>query len=428
MIGEQGHFTRRYKSHHDAARELKKHFTADTDKREYVEELLAKEAMPPRVLYLHVPFCNKICSFCPFHKPDALRRSTYDGYLISKLEALSRFEYMKAPIGAVNFGGGTPTALSPNQMDRILSRIHSLFHIAAGSEISVETSVSELTDHMLEVFRKNGVNRLSIGVQTFDDPTRKLLNRRGTGQKAAERIRAAQKAGIDNVGIDLIYNYPHQTEKQLLDDLSMIKELGVAGISFYSLMLHEGTPLSSRLTSDEKRLMEDLNREYVFFSTILEELKPWGFEMFELTKLIRDNRDRYDYMRIRHNRGSCVGVGHGAGGNLDCYLYHNSHDVPDIGPHIPVSTRGRVVSEEYFVIDRFIHDLQKTRVHLKDYSRLLKMDLEVLLAPLTEQLEASDYIRWQEDGFELTQWGAFWGNNIISELVQAIIKARIRNA
>jgi len=346
------------------------------------------------------------------------------------MDDIRGYEYMKAPIEAVNFGGGTPTALRPRQMDKVLKAVRSRFSLSKGCEISVESSISELTDEMLSVLIENGVNRLSIGVQTFDDNTRKLLNRRGTGENAARRLRDVIASGITNTGIDLIYNYPNQTIEHLQRDLSIIKELNLAGISFYSLMLHEHTPLFRMLSQEEKDKMKDLAREYEFFRTILNELQPHGYKVFELTKLIRDGLDRYDYIRIRHARGSCIAVGHGAGGNIDSYVYQNSESAPNVSDAVKISSRGRVVSDEYFIIDQLIGDLQKTSVSLKTYSELLDVELEKLFEPAIDSLWAEGYVVQRAGCVELTPKGLFWGNNIIGELIHILLRdyeSRLRN-
>ncbi|MDR2201878.1 MAG: coproporphyrinogen III oxidase family protein [Clostridiales bacterium] len=414
-------YCERYKSHHDASRKLKRRFAAGTDKAEYLAGLLNGPADRPRVVYLHVPFCNKVCGFCPFHRPDSFSRREYDKYLIGGIRELAAYEYSRAPVNAVNFGGGTPTALSPAQMARVLAELHNSFDIPPGTEISVETSVTELTDEMLSALKEGGVNRLSVGVQTFDDASRRLLNRRGSGAAAAERIRRAISFGFVNTGIDLIYNYPDQTPELLERDIDTIKSLNLAGVSFYSLMLHEGTPLYKRLTQTEKAVMADLERERGFFFQILDGLSAAGFKVFELTKLIRDGLDRYDYMRVRHGGGSCLAVGSGAGGNIGNYVYSNSPGAENIGADIKISSRGRVVSDDYMIIDEFINELQKTAVDLSAYSRRLKLDLNALLGSALGEMADGGLVQIGRSGVRLTRDGLFFGNNIIDELVGLII-------
>ena len=414
-------FSNRYKSHHDASRNLKKHYTTDTGGDEYLPAVLDGKPESRRVIYLHVPFCNKICSFCPFHRPDELERREYHKYLIEEMHKIQSYPYMKAPIDAVNFGGGTPTSLSPAQMKAVLTELKNCFSIAPDAEVSIETSATGLSDEMIEVLRDGGVNRLSVGIQTFDDGARKLLGRRGSGEFAASRVAAAIKAGIKNTNVDLIYNYPAETDAQLANDLETISQLDVAGISFYSLMLHEKTPLYRRLDEKAKNDMLDMRREKELFDMIFDKLEPHGYKMLELTKLVKDRRDRYDYMEIRHCGGSCIALGHGAGGNIENYFYHNSHTVPDVSDKIRICSRGRVLRPEYRVLDALIYAMQKGNVSLDIFSKRLGIDLLSLFSEKLAVFSDAGYLNTDGDKITLSRDGVFFGNNIISELINIIV-------
>lgn len=413
-------FTERYKSHHDASRHLKKRYTANTAGAEYLPAVLAQEAKSRRVIYLHVPFCNKVCTFCPFHRPDELNRREYHLYLIREMHKVRDYPYMQAPIDAINFGGGTPTSLSHMQMEAVLSELHNSFTIAPGAEISVETSATGLSDEMIAVLKAGGVNRLSVGIQTFDPTARKLLGRRGSGEFAASRVEAAIRAGIRNTSVDLIYHYPGQTDEQLEHDLDTVAALDVAGVSLYSLMLHEKTPLYRRLDQEAKTEMGNLHREKELFDHIFDGLTRRGYRMLELTKMVKDGRDRYDYMEIRHSGGNCIALGHGAGGNIENYFYHNAYTVPDISEATRVCSRGRVLLPEYRILDALVYALQKGDAKLGPYAEQLGVDLLSLLAePLTEFV-SSGYLTVEGDRVTLTREGLFFGNNIISELINRI--------
>lgn len=413
-------FSERYKSHHDASRNLKKRYTTDIGGEEYLPAVLAEKPESRRVIYLHVPFCNKICTFCPFHRPDELDRREYHKYLIEEIHKIRAYPYMEAPIDAINFGGGTPTSLSHAQMKAVLAELHNSFQVAPEAEISVETSATGLSDEMIGVLKEGGVNRLSVGIQTFDDGARKLLGRRGSGEFAASRVAAAMNAGIRNTNIDLIYNYPSQTDAQLINDLNVISELDVAGISFYSLMLHEKTPLYNRLDESTKAQMQNMTREKELFDMIFDNLAPHGYKMLELTKLVKDGRDRYDYMEIRHSGGSCIALGHGAGGNIENYFYHNSHAIPDVSDEIRICSRGRVLLPEYRIVDSLIYAMQKGSVSLTEFSGRLGIDLISLFGEKLAAFAAEGYLTVDGDTVTLTRDGVFLGNNIISALIGII--------
>ena len=273
---------------------------------------------------------------------------------------------------------------------------------------------------MIEVLKNGGVNRLSVGIQTFDDDARKLLGRRGSGEFAASRVAAAIKAGISNTNVDIIYNYPAQADAQLESDLETVLRLDVAGISLYSLVLHEKTPLYRRLDEKTKTDMLNMRREKELFDMIFDKLEPRGYKMLELTKLVKNGRDRYDYMNIRHSGGSCIALGHGAGGNIEDYFYHNSHASPDISDKIHICSRGRVLRPEYRLLDSLIYSMQKGSVRLNEYSQKLGIDLLSLFGEKLDTFAGAGYLDIDGDKITFTRNGVFFGNNIISELIGVI--------
>ena len=153
---------------------------------------------------------------------------------------------------------------------------------------------------------------------------------------------------------------------------------------------------------------------------VLDGLRPRGYRMLELTKLVRDGLDRYEYMQLRHSGGSCIAIGCGAGGKLDNYLYHNNHPREILSEQAPICSRGRVMDPRYQILDAFIYELQKARVDLRDYSEKLECDLEGLLEPEITRMEKEGLIHFQNGVLSFTDLGVFWGNNIVEELMRKV--------
>jgi oxygen-independent coproporphyrinogen-3 oxidase len=416
-------YCQRFKSHHDCYRDLKNALEQNLNKEDYVSDLLQKsDTASEKAIYIHIPYCNKICSFCSFIKKSLNNKKEYHNKLIEEINRIKDYPYMQSPISSIYFGGGTPTSLEPYQMEMVLKKLHSSFNIVEGAEISIETACTELTDEMLKTLKNNGVNRLSIGVQTFNNEQRKLLGRRGSGEHAFESVQRAREY-IENTGIDLIYNIPGQSISDLKDDLDKIVQLKLSGISFYSLMIYDDTPIKKLLSQDDINKMNDIKKEYQQFECILDNLIPQGYQVFELTKLIRNNLDKYDYIRIRHNGGCCIPLGHGSGGNLENYHFYNSYQGNVISSQAKISNRGRVVSPTYKYIDMFIFDLQQAQVDLTKYSTLLKMDLGKIFKDQLILMERNGLIIYDNSKIRLTRSGIFWGNNIINEFVRTILHA-----
>ncbi|MFI3257919.1 MAG: coproporphyrinogen-III oxidase family protein [Spirochaetales bacterium] len=414
-------FEERYKSHHSASGRLKNVYKKEVNKEEYFLEFLNTEATNERALYVHVPYCTKLCSFCQFPQGQQSTKKDYHNIVIDHIKAQRDFKYMEKPFQSVYFGGGTPTSLEPYQMEEILKCIHDSYRLTEDCEISVETSVSELSPQMIDTLLKNKVNRLSIGVQTFDDSLRKLLGRRGTGQAAKDKLKELKTAGFKNLNIDLIYNNPGETLETLQKDIDSIIAAEIAGFSFYSLMLIDNSPLSKKITADEVACMKNIDNEYKQFMLILDSLKPHGYEMFEFTKLIRNKMDLYKYITVRQNAGDCIGVGYAAGGNINGYTYYNMFDYMPISQKVPFSAMGSVLDTTYYQLEKFVGNLQKTSINVAEYNSILNLPITDILAPSIEKFVDAGYCLYENGQLSTTELGSFWGNNIIDHFLKEIL-------
>ena len=414
-------FKERFRSHHSGG-VLKDLYRRNIDKVEYLSQLLQTEATRRRTLYFHVPYCTKLCRFCQFPQGDKRVQSEYHKLIVEQIKAQRDFPYMRAPFESVYFGGGTPTSLEPYQMGEILKCINDSYNFTDDCDISVETSITELDAQMIDTLLENGVNRLSIGVQSFNDDLRKLLGRRGNGQKAFEKIKELQRAGFKNINIDLIYNNPGQTLDMLKGDLDRIIESEIAGFSFYGLILMDNSTLSRTLTEAEKISLTNIDFEYEQFRLILDTLRPYGYEMFEFTKLIRNKMDKYKYIDVRHSGGDTIGLGLGAGGNIGGYTYYNMFDFESISEELPFSVMGSVFDDKYHNYDKFLGDIQKKSVRLSDYNNTFEMDLGKTLAPDLEVFEKEKLCIYENGVLSFTDKGSFWGNNISDVFLKRVIE------
>ena len=156
------------------------------------------------------------------------------------------------------------------------------------------------------------------------------------------------------------------------------------------------------------------------FTVILRTLGASGFVPLELTKLVRNSIDRYDYVKIRHGGGSCIAIGHGAGGNIENYLYHNSAAIPLLSEAAPVSRAGRVVRPVYRLLDRLIFELQKGSADLSLWSERLRRDLLKEWEPSLERMQREGLLTLEKGRLSLTESGLFWGNNMIDEWMRLL--------
>lgn len=238
-------------------------------------------------LYIHIPFCMKKCAYCDFHSFEGKMTESkkYVDYLIKDVKSWPPYSY-----DTVYFGGGTPSILEAEEIGRILQEIN----IGSNAEITLELNPVTANFEKLKGLKKNGINRLSIGMQSFNDNILKTLGRLHSSQKAKEIYNDARLAGFDNISIDLMFAVPGQGIEELKKDLDIIKELNPEHISIYSLIWEEGTPFFDML---QKGLIKacDNDLEADMFELIIDTLTNMGYAHYEISNFAKPG------FEARHN-------------------------------------------------------------------------------------------------------------------------------
>lgn len=260
-------------------------------------------------IYIHIPFCRTRCVYCGFFSTTSL--SKIDAYVDALCKELSeRRNYLRGEdVSTIYFGGGTPSQLSIGQIKRILDSIYNINNVRANAELSFEGNPDDLTLPYLHDLHDLGINRLSMGVQSFDDSRLQFLHRRHSSAQAKEAVLNAVDAGFRNISIDLMFGFPLQTVEQWRRDVEMAMSLPIQHLSAYSLMYDDGTPLSAML---ERGDIEELDEEVSLqmYKVLVESLTSGGFEHYEISNFCKPG------YRSRHNSSYWSGVpylGVGAG-------------------------------------------------------------------------------------------------------------------
>ena len=233
-------------------------------------------------LYLHIPFCKKRCIYCDFYSTtrEEMKRR-YVEALCKELE--TRKGYLQGePLTTIYLGGGTPSQLSPQELELIFNTIAYCFDLSKVEEITLEANPDDLTPDYVKGLRQLPINRLSMGIQSFDDGMLRLLNRRHTAQEAMEAVNRCQQAGLQRLSIDLMYGLPNQTEELWERDLAQALTLGVEHISAYHLSIEEGTPLHRLLQSHR---VEEADEELSvrLFERLTTTLTAAGYQHYEIS-------------------------------------------------------------------------------------------------------------------------------------------------
>lgn len=244
-------------------------------------------------IYIHIPFCKTKCTYCDFYsKTDYSQKGALVEAMIREIEI--RKNYVDEPVSTIYFGGGTPSTLSVIDIESLLKSLFSTFKVEDGAEITLEANPDDLTSGYLSQLRKTGVNRLSMGIQSFDDTQLKAINRRHTAQTALQSIEAARRAGFENISIDLIFGLPGQNAESWKKQVDMAMKLRVEHISAYGLTYEEGTPLWYQMKSGKVTPADD-ETMIEMYHYLVKTCSENNFEQYEISNFARSG------FRSRHN-------------------------------------------------------------------------------------------------------------------------------
>ena len=252
-------------------------------------------------LYIHVPFCGKRCLYCDFfsNTEKETYKQPYMDALMREMEL--RKEYLEGEvIETIYFGGGTPSQLEIEDFGRIFEGIYRLFKVAEGAEVTLEANPDDMRPAYVAGLRAFPFNRISMGVQSFQDPDLRFLNRRHDRDQAIRAVELCKEQGYENISIDLIYGLPHQTEDAWRENLEMAIRLDIPHLSAYHLTYEEGTALYKLMEAGKVRpIDEDLSVS--LFTILIERLAAAGYLHYEISNFARP--DRFS----RHNTSYWIG-------------------------------------------------------------------------------------------------------------------------
>lgn len=238
-------------------------------------------------IYIHVPYCRTRCIYCDFFTQTNLSsRLDYVSALCKEVEL--RKDYLKKEtVRTIYFGGGTPSLLLAEDFNRIFKAIYDTFQVSEDVEITLEANPDDLSSEYIAILRYFPFNRLSIGIQSFNDLELKFINRRHTAKEAIDAVNRVQDAGFNNMSIDLMYGLPNQSMDIWKSNLDTAISLGVQHISSYHLIYEEGTKLYRLFKKGEvKEADEDLSLD--MFSTMIDELSNANFEHYEISNFAKN--------------------------------------------------------------------------------------------------------------------------------------------
>lgn len=250
-------------------------------------------------IYIHIPFCKTRCIYCDFFSTTSLQSDAYVAALLQEI-ALRRDYLGGESVDTIYFGGGTPSQLKAGSLFKIFETINKTFQVAEDAEITLEANPDDLTSEYIAQLCQLPINRLSIGIQTFDEKELLFLKRRHSALQALAAVKRCQDAGFSNISIDLMYGLPNQTLETWNKNIEQALSLDVSHISAYHLIYEEGTPLY-RMLDEKKILPVGEETSVAMFSLLIQKLKQVGFEHYEISNFARDG------LYSRHNTSYWTG-------------------------------------------------------------------------------------------------------------------------
>ena len=240
-------------------------------------------------IYIHIPFCRTACHYCNFHFSTHIKnKKTIIDALCAELY-LQKNYLEEEPIKTIYFGGGTPSLLSFEELKYIFNVIEIVFDTKEVEEITIETNPEDLHIQKIKEYRTLGINRFSIGVQSFYEPHLHTLNRKHTGEDAITSIKNAKKEGFTNISIDIIYGIPYKDHTILMQDIATAVDVAPMHISAYCLTIEEKTPFGTWV---KKGKMKDIDENFASEQTeiLMDTLQNAGYEQYEISNFAKENK------------------------------------------------------------------------------------------------------------------------------------------
>lgn len=366
-------------------------------------------------LYIHFPFCQKKCNYCDFYSvASASGQREYVDALLREINSCPQIG-----IDTVYFGGGTPSLMESDDLHRLMEAISNRFVLDKDSEITLEANPMTANDaDKLSAFRKAGINRLSLGVQSFIDSELMELGRGHTAEDAVNTVKMAQQMGFDNISIDLMLAIPYQTLESLEYNLNTAVALGVQHISIYALSIEEKTVFGVRHRRGDDLHLPDEDTEAEMYFLACRKLNEAGFEHYEISNFAKNKR------RSRHNMKYWLGEEYiGIGASAHSYFNGVRYSTPPSIKEFCISAKQEDCytntpqdrAEEAIFLQLRLKDGVNVAKLEKEHSVRKTANFDQQITPLIKQ----GFCKFENGILSLTEKGFFVSNTIISKILNS---------
>ena len=370
----------------------------------------------PSSAYVHIPFCTQICYYCDFSKV-FIKNQPVDAYLEHLIQETRSYEIGK--LRTLYIGGGTPTALSAQQLAYLLTELPKVMDLSEVEEFTIEANPGDLDPDKIAVLKESQVNRVSLGVQTFDNKMLKKIGRSHQEQDIYDNIRHLKQAGFDNISIDLIYALPGQTMDQVKENVAKAIDLDIPHMSLYSLILENHTVFMNCMRRGKLPLpKEELEAE--MFEYIIEELEKGGFEHYEISNFSKPG------FESRHNlvywdNAEYYGLGAGASGYVDGIRYKNHGPIRHYLEAVEAG-KARIIEEHLTLEEKMEEELflglrKKTGVSKARFEEKFGISFDQRYGQVVASLTEQGLLVPDDKQVRMTKRGLFLGDTVAERFI-----------
>lgn len=370
-------------------------------------------------LYIHIPFCVKKCNYCDFLSAPATYQVQKSYMEVLQKEIVEKAtEYRDCIVDTVFIGGGTPTSVPYESLVQVLEIIKRDFALTKDCEISMECNPGTVTKESLCAYRKAGINRLSIGLQSTDNKLLEDLGRIHTYEQFLDTYSLARKVGFDNINVDMMSALPNQTLEQYENALKKVVELGVEHISAYSLIVEEGTPFFERFQKDELSLPDEDVERRMYYRT-KEILEAAGYFRYEISNYAKKGYECKHSLRY-WERKDYIGIGLGAS---SCYQNTRYKNIDNLNNYLQEDTYMKKIEVEVLSTEECMEEfmflgLRKTEgVSKKEFCDCFHKSMEEVYGHVLDKWTQNGLIELIGDRVKLTEYGLDVSNVVLAEFL-----------
>lgn len=360
-------------------------------------------------LYIHIPFCKSICHYCDFVKIGVQKEEYRIKYLDTLINELNSYQNHFDKIDTIYIGGGTPNTLTDEELIKLFEALKPIKPV----EFSIELNPESYTHKQGEIFKKYGVNRVSIGAQTSDLEILKFLNRRHDNNHVINAVKSLKSLGITNINLDLIFAIPGQTLKSINQDIDFFIKLDIPHLSYYNLILEDNTYFHYLYNRDKFHEIDD-DKSRKMYENIIDKLTNLGYNHYEISNFSKPNFESLHNLKYWENQ-DYIGIGLGAHGLISGKRTYNERAFHKYLKNTLYEEL--ILSKEDKITEELIMGLRLTRgINLSEVNLKYQIDLYQKFPKIKEMKDLK--LLAEEDGYlKLTKEGIFLGNQVFQIFV-----------